>query len=213
MSDEFVSALSADLAPVSRWYVARRLALGVSAGVIVSAALMLVLLGPRPDMDQSMTTAMFWMKLAYALAFAVIAAFAAERLARPAASARERIKWLAVPVLLVIVIAAFRLAAADPDSRAVMLMGQSARVCPWRILFFALPPLAGLVWAMRGLAPTHLRQAGAAIGLAAGGAGAFVYALACTESTAPFLAIWYTLGMAASAALGWALGPLVLRWR
>jgi len=92
-------------------------------------------------------------------------------------------------------------------------MGQSARVCPWRILFFALPPLAGLVWAMRGLAPTRLRQAGAAIGLAAGGAGAFIYALACTESTAPFLAIWYTLGMAACAALGWALGPLVLRWR
>ena len=213
MSDEFLSALSADLVPVSRWYVARRLALGMSGGVIVSAALMLVLLGPRPDMDESMATAMFWMKLAYALAFAVIAGFAAERLARPAANARERIKWLAVPVLLVIVIAAFRLAVASPDSRAAMIVGQSANVCPWRILFFALPPLAGLVWAMRGLAPTHLRQAGAAIGLAAGGAGAFVYALACTESTAPFLAIWYTLGMTASAALGWALGPLVLRWR
>jgi len=213
MSDEFLSALSADLAPVSRWYVARRLATGMSGGVIVSAALMLVLLGPRPDMDQSMATTMFWMKLAYALAFAMIAGFAAERLARPAASAREQIKWLAVPILLVIVIAAFRLAAASPDSRAVMLMGQSAQVCPWRILFFALPPLAGLIWAMRGLAPTHLREAGAAIGLAAGGAGAFVYALACTESTAPFLAVWYTLGMTASAALGWALGPLVLRWR
>jgi len=213
MSDEFLRSLSADLAPVSRWTVARRLALGMSGGVIVSAVLMLVLLGPRPDMDQSMTTAMFWMKLAYALAFAVIAGFAAERLARPAASARGRIEWLAAPILLVIVIAALRLAAAAPDSRALMLMGQSARVCPWRILFFALPPLAGLVWAMRGLAPTRLREAGAAIGLAAGGAGAFVYALACTESTAPFLAIWYTLGMAACAALGWALGPLVLRWR
>ena len=213
MSDEFLSALSANLAPISRWYVARRLAIGMSGGVIVSLALMLVLLGPRPDMDQSMATTMFWMKLAYALAFAVIAGFAADRLARPAASARDRIKWIAVPILLVIVIAAFRLAAASPDSRAAMLMGQSAKVCPWRILFFALPPLAGLIWAMRGLAPTRLREAGAAIGLAAGGAGAFVYALACTESTAPFLAIWYTLGMTASAALGWALGPLVLRWR
>jgi hypothetical protein len=213
MSDEFLRALSEDLAPLSRWYVARRLVLGMSGGVIVSAVLMLVLLGPRPDMDQSMATTMFWLKLSYALAFAVIAGFASERLARPAASARGWIKWLAVPILLAIVIAAFQLAAAAPDSRAAMVVGQSARVCPWRILFFALPPLAGLVWAMRGLAPTRLREAGAAIGLAAGGAGAFIYALHCTESTTPFLAIWYTLGMTASAAIGWALGPFVLRWR
>ena len=213
MSDEFLRSLSAGLVPQSRWTVARRLALGMSGGVIVSAALMLVLLGPRPDMDQSMATAMFWMKLAYTLAFAVIASFAAERLARPAASARGRIKWLVVPILLVIAIAAFQLAGTAPAGRTAMLVGDSARVCPWRILFFALPPFIGLVWAMRGLAPTRLREAGAAIGLAAGGAGAFIYALHCTESTTPFLAIWYTLGMAASAALGWALGPLVLRWR
>jgi len=213
MSDDLLRSLSADLAPVSRWTVARRLALGMSGGVIVSAVLMLVLLGPRPDMDQSMATAMFWMKLAYTLAFAVIASFAAERLARPAASARGRIKWLVVPILLVIAIAAFQLAGTAPAGRTAMLVGDSARVCPWRILIFALPPFIGLVWAMRGLAPTRLREAGAAIGLAAGGAGAFIYALHCTESTTPFLAIWYTLGMAASAALGWALGPLVLRWR
>ena len=66
---------------------------------------------------------------------------------------------------------------------------------------------------MRALAPVRLREAGAAVGLAAGGAGAFIYALHCGEDAVPFIAVWYTLGMALSALLGWIIGPLLLRWR
>jgi hypothetical protein len=66
---------------------------------------------------------------------------------------------------------------------------------------------------MRGLAPTRLRETGAVIGLAAGGAGAFAYAWHCTETGAPFLAVWYTVGIALAALLGWLAGPRVLRWR
>ncbi|MGH6878089.1 MAG: DUF1109 domain-containing protein [Rhizomicrobium sp.] len=207
-----MAKLSANLAPVSRWSVPVRLTLGLGAGLLISMGLVLALLGPRPDMGRAMHTAMFWIKLAYPLSLALIAGFASERLARPAASARRRTGWLALPILLVFALALIEFLPSGSTTRHALLMGGSARACPFLVLGAAIPPLGGLAWAMRGLAPTRLRQAGAVIGLAAGGAGAFAYAWHCTETGAPFLAVWYTLGMGAAACLGWLLGPRLLRW-
>jgi hypothetical protein len=68
------------------------------------------------------------------------------------------------------------------------------------------------MWAMRELAPTRLRLAGAGTGLLAGSLGALVYSLHCPESAAPFIAFWYLLGMLIPTALGALLGPRLLRW-
>jgi hypothetical protein len=209
---DVIAGLVANLAPMPRAFVARRLLAGAVAGLAVSIALVLVLLGPRPDMHAALATPIFWVKLAYPLSLALIAGLASERLARPAASAHARIAWLAVPVVLVLALAAFEFASAPADARTGLLMGGSSRICPFLVLAAAIPPLLGLVWAMRGLAPTRLREAGAIIGLAAGGTGAFAYAWHCTESGAPFLAVWYTLGISAATLLGWLLGPRILRW-
>ena len=46
----------------------------------------------------------------------------------------------------------------------------------------------------------------------AGGAGAAVYALHCPELDAPFLAVWYVLGILMPVAAGALLGPRLLRW-
>lgn len=212
MSD-LVLRLTDDLAPVRRSFVARRLLIGSSAGLAVSVVLVLALLGPRPDMRAALATPMFWMKLVYPLSLALIAGLASERLARPAGSARTRIVWLCVPVLFAIAFSAIQFASVPPDARMTLLMGRSARLCPFLVFASAIPPLSGLVWAMRGLAPTRLREAGAIIGLAAGGMGAFAYAWHCTEWSAPFLATWYSLGIAFALVLGWISGPLLLRWR
>jgi len=213
MTDSLVRTLAADLAPVSPWYVARKLTVGVGVGVVLSAVLMLLVLGLRPDITHMMGTGIFWLKQAYTLVFTILAGLTAERLARPAANARQRILWLLIPLLLVFGMAAVQLSDVAAGARMPIVMGGSASVCPWRIFFFAIPPLAGLIWAMRDLAPVRLREAGAAVGLAAGGAGAFIYALHCSEDAVPFIAVWYTLGMALSALLGWIIGPLLLRWR
>jgi hypothetical protein len=211
MSD-LARQLAADLAPVPRMLVQRRLLLGLGAGFTVSLVLVLAILGPRPDMALAMHTMMFWVKLVYPLSLAAIAALAAERLARPAASAWSRLVWLPVPVVLIGLLALIAMLLAPPSARDAMLMGHSARLCPFLVLASALPPLAGLIWAMRGLAPTRLRETGFVIGLAAGGIGAFVYAWHCNETGAPFLAVWFSLGIAAAAFLGWLLGPRVLSW-
>jgi len=69
-----------------------------------------------------------------------------------------------------------------------------------------------VLWAIRGLAPTRLRLAGAAAGLLSGAVGALVYCLHCPELEAPFLGFWYLLGMLIPTAVGALLGPRLLRW-
>jgi hypothetical protein len=213
VSDELIDRLCADLRPVRPGAIARRLAAGVGVGVLVSALLMLLVLGPRPDMVPASATAMFWVKAAYTLALAWIGLWAAERLARPAAEVGQRLAWFAVPLAGLAFLALVQLASAPAQMRGPLILGGSANVCPWFILALSIPPLCGLVWAMRGLAPTRLRLAGAVAGLAAGGAGSFVYAIHCTESAAPFVALWYTLGVLAAGFAGFLLGPRVLHWR
>lgn len=210
---ELPRQLSAGLAAIPPSFVPRRLLLGLGAGALVSIVWVLAFLRLRPDLAGAIGTTMFWMKLAYPLSLAVIAGLAAERLARPAASARDRLAWLTLPFGAVALIGIVQFVIAAPQSREAIVMGGSASLCPFLVLATSLPPLLGLIWAMRGLAPTRLRETGAVIGLAAGGVGAFAYAWHCTEWGAPFLAFWYTLGILGAAALGALLGPLLLRWK
>ena len=211
MSEDLISRLIRDLRPVPRQTVVRRLAIGVCAGAAVSAVLIALTFGFRPDMVRA-GGAMFWVKLAYGLGLGGLALWTCERLARPAGRSGRRARWLAAPVLALAGLAAWQLASAPAAMRTPMLMGHSALLCPWLILGFSMPPLAGLTWAARGLAPTRLRLTGAMIGLAAGGAGVVVYALHCDERAAPFLALWYTLGMLFSGLVGALTGPRLLRW-
>jgi hypothetical protein len=93
-----------------------------------------------------------------------------------------------------------------------MLRGISWTVCSANIALLSLPVFVALVWLMKGLAPTRLRLSGAAAGLAAGAVAALVYTLHCPELEAPFLALWYVLGMLIPAAFGAVAGPWLLRW-
>jgi hypothetical protein len=101
---------------------------------------------------------------------------------------------------------------APADRQAVVWLGDTWRLCPWRILALAAPIYLTVTFGLRRLAPTRLAQAGAAAGLMAGGLAGAVYGLYCQESTAPFVAVWYTAGFAASALVGALLGPRLLRW-
>lgn len=210
---ELARRLSEGLAPVRPWFVPRRLLFGMALGAMVSIVWVIAFLQLRPDLIPAMATAMFWAKLAYPLALAAIATFAAERLARPAGHARRRLAWLALPFAAVALFAFVQYLAMPPRLHGVIVTGGSARVCSLLVLASSLPPFAGLIWAMRGLAPTRLRETGAVIGLAAGGVGAFAYAWHCTEWGAPFLALWYTAGILAASLLGAITGPLLLRWK
>ena len=134
-----------------------------------------------------------------------------ERQARAGAQARTPLWLLAVPVVALVVAASVQLS--DPKANsAALIMGTSADVCPLLILMLSLPIFGGLLLALRRLAPTRLGLAGAVAGLTAGGWAAVVYAFHCPESTAPFIVIWYSLGIVLATALGAAVGRFALRW-
>ena len=69
------------------------------------------------------------------------------------------------------------LANASPDERLPLVMGKSWLSCALSIAYESAPVLVGMLWAVKGLAPTRPAQAGACAGLASAAAGAVVYAL------------------------------------
>jgi hypothetical protein len=213
MTDDLLDALARDIAPRPARRVGPRLALALGVGAFVSLAGVMVLLGPRSDFPAALGTAMFWTKLFYVLALAAAALGCVERLARPGGEVRRRVGWLAAPVAAMALAALAQWILAPTAMHQTLLMGNSAAVCPWLIITAAAPIFVALAWAMRGLAPTRLRTAGAMAGLAAGAAGAVVYALHCREAGGAFVLVWYSLGVLAPAVFGWLAGPTLLRWR
>jgi hypothetical protein len=115
-------------------------------------------------------------------------------------------------VLLVWVLAAITWVGATPAEQPALLWGRTWRTCALSITAMASPVFVASILALRRLAPTRPTLAGAAAGALAAGAGAAVYALHCPELAAPFLAVWYVLGMAIPVILGAALGRWLLRW-
>ena len=189
-----------------------RLLVPLAVGALVSVAAMWSWLGIRPDLSHAMATGAYWMKFFYTLAIAVMALLAAMKLGRPGADADRRIWLIVIPVIAIVILAALALAVAPQGARDHLLFGSSSDVCPWRIVLLSLPVLGGAMWGMRRLAPTNLVLSGVVAGLIAGAAGAWIYAFHCDESAAPFVAVWYTLGIAAVAILGGVLGKWLLRW-
>lgn len=207
---DLIDLLSSEAGPAPKVSIARRLVPAGLLGGLIAAILVLAMLGLIP---QSMFAEPGpWIKIAYASALTFAAAWLVARLGKPGASGRQA--FLAVMgVVGVMAIAGVISYLGTPESeRAAALMGHSWLVCPWAILSLSLPVLIGSFWAMRGLAPTNLAFAGAACGVFSGAVAALAYALACTEPAAPFIAVWYTLGIALSGAFGAFLGPKFLRW-
>lgn len=209
-TDDLIQALARGAGPAPRGVVARRIGPVMLLGLVASVVLAFVVLGFVPA--HTFAFAAPWFKLAYAAAMVAAAAWLTARLARPV----SRTSAPAMAVLVVAVAAAgvglLSWWATPREARFTGLLGHSWALCPWFVLALSTPALAGLLWALRHLAPTRPRAAGFAAGLLAGSLGAAGYALACTELAMSFVAAWYTLGILMTGVLGALLGPRVLRW-
>ena len=211
-TEELVTLLAAGAAPVPVNAVGRRFAVAMGWGMSGALLLLVLTLGLRADLIQAAGELMFWLKPAFVAALALAGLVAAERLARPGMRLGLVRAALAAPVLLLWLAAAVVLANAAPAQRAELIFGETWKSCPFNIALISLPLFAAALWAMKGLAPTRLALAGASAGLLAGALGALVYALHCPESAAPFLAVWYVLGITIPTLAGALLGPRPLRW-
>jgi hypothetical protein len=211
-TDELVSLLATGSEAVDTGLPMRRYLIAVLAGTAVAMLLTAEWLGVRPTLMRDLSVPMFWAKEAFCTALGAAGLVAVARLARPG----SRLGWVraavAAPVIAMWLLAAVALLAANPQNRAELIFGQTARVCPFLIALISTPLFVGIFGAMRGLAPTRLRLAGAAGGFAAGSMAALAYSTHCPELAAPFLGIWYVLGILIPTAVGAWAGPRLLHW-
>jgi hypothetical protein len=212
-TDELIRMLATGAEPVSFRPPGRRLASGLVPAAIASTVLMAMALGLNPELAATAADPMFWVKLGLGGAVLCAGWLACVRLSQPGAKLGSGPAAIALAAVLGIwMLAALAIAAAGPDQRSALWWGQTWAGCPWNIAALSAPALAATLWAMRGLAPTRLRRAGAAAGLLSGALGALVYTLHCPELAAPFIAVWYLVGMAIPTVAGATLGARALRW-
>lgn len=213
-TDDLIDFLAREPAPPpGRQTERRRFSAGILAGLAASSLLMLGLLGLRPDLAQVSQTPMFWVRLAFPSAIGVAALLVTLRLSRPGTRVGgSRWAGLGLPILLVWVLAGVVLAQVPVDARGALVLGHTWKVCSTLIALLSLPSIVAVFWAVRGMAPVHLRLAGAAAGLLAGAMAAITYCLHCPEMAPPFWSVWYLLGMLIAGGLGALAGPRWLRW-
>jgi Uncharacterized protein conserved in bacteria len=213
-TDDLIALLAREPAPPPGSQApARRFSLGIVAGLGTSAALMLGLLGLRPDLAQVIHDPMFWVRLAFPLAVGASALLITLRLSRPGAAVGGG-RWLglAVSVLLAWALAGVVLGEVPAGDRGALVLGHTWKVCSTLIAILSLPSIVAVFWAVRGMAPVRLRLAGAMAGLLGGAMAATAYCLHCPEMAPPFWSLWYLLGMVVAGGIGALAGPRWLRW-
>lgn len=211
-TDDLIAALSLDAPAIPPHQIERGLLVWMIPAGLVALCGVMFWLGLRPDLSAAVTGPTFWAKAAYTLALGIAGFWLLARLGRPGSSARQPLILLGAVVILVVALAVIELTAMPADDRISAMMGRSWRVCPRNILVLAAAVAPFVFFAARRFAPTRPMFAGAAAGLLTAGLAATFYGLHCPEHTAAFVAIWYTLGMALSAAIGAVVGRFAFRW-
>ena len=211
-TDDLISMLATGVTPVDRHVVSRRFGIALAVGAAVATLLVASTLHFRTDLAEVAATPLFWAKVALPLSLLLGALWMATRLARPGMATGACWPGIAVPFVAVWLGAAYVLAGTPPGERAAAVLGQTWRVCPFAIAMLSAPVFIAVFWALRGLAPTRLRLAGAVGGLLSGAVATLAYCLHCPEMGVAFWGVWYVLGMMVPTFAGALLGHRLLRW-
>ncbi|MGR3454631.1 NrsF family protein [Pseudooceanicola sp.] len=211
-TEDLIAELASAPAPVPATTLERRAAVGVGLGLLVTAALFLGLLGPRPDLPGVLSQPVVLAKTLLPLVLGALALALALRAARPAVAggALARAIWAVPAAVAGLVLWAF--AATPPEARMAAFIGHSIGVCLPAVVILSLPVYAGLVAALRKGAPVRPALCGGLAGLAAGGFACAIYSTFCVEDTPLFYGIWYALAVGAAGVGGAVAGARVLRW-
>lgn len=214
-TDDFVKLLAANSAALpsgARVNLGRRFVALAAGGVAAAALIMTLEFGIRRFYGDDLQGAMYWVRLAFVSLVGASGLAMTWRLLHPGVALARWPVGVWLPIVTMAGLAVQVLIAAPAEAREDLIFGSTWKVCSVSIVTLAVPVFAALIVALRSGAPTRPRHAGAAAGFAAGGLGALVYTLHCPELAAPFLVVWYGLGMLLPAAAGALLGPRLLRW-
>jgi hypothetical protein len=210
-TDDLIQLLVADQRAPSI-SVERRLAIAVTVGLVVTAALFWISLGLRDDIVAAAATPRFIFKVVESLLLAGTAALLVLRLARPGADTRAATAAvLAAPALLASTLVA-ELLLVSPAQWQTKLVGSNSIACITAIPLLSLPLLVCALYALREAAPTRPGLAGGVAGMLAGGLAAAFYAMQCPDDSPLFVAVWYSVAILAVSLVGAMAGQRVLRW-
>ena len=211
-TEGLVSLLASGAEAVDWKAPTRRYLAAIGTAAVLAVVLTQLWLGVRPSLLSDFAVPMFWIKETFCVVLGVAGLVAVSRLARPGSRLGLVPAGLAAPVLVMWVLAGAVLYSADVESRKVLVFGLTSDVCPLAIAVISAPVFCATFLSLQAMAPTQLRLAGAAGGFAAGAVGALAYSLHCPELAAPFIGIWYLLGILIPTIIGTLLGPHLLRW-
>jgi len=211
-TDDLIAMLSTNVDPVDRRQLVRTVSAAVLVGGAVALGAMLFALGVRADLSNVGALTYLPLKLVFTLGTLVLTSIALTKLARPGGERSTPIALVALPFLMVMVLAAVSLAAAPSSHWERMILGDQWLECLLSVPIIAIVPFAAIVWALRRTAPTDLVRSGALGGLVAGAVSATAYAFHCVDDSLPFVALWYGGTIALCTLAGAKLGPRLLRW-
>lgn len=208
-TDDLIKALSQDrtvAAPPSR-----RIALELACGGAMMIALFSMLLGPRPDLSEVLSSPRFLLKPIVSLILMAAALGLLLRVAVPVVVVGRwrHAFWLPAALLMsAVLLELLLLPSAEWSTRAI---GHNGLWCLTMIPMLAIAPLACALHALRAAAPGDARLAGAVAGLCAAGFAATAYALHCSDDSPLFVALWYLPAMAVVTTAGAVAGDRLLR--
>jgi len=211
-TDDLVALLSLNPEPVDRGWTVRTLGVAVGTGSVLALGFTIVALGVRPDLMTARALIFVVIKLFFAIGIVSLALVYLTRLARPGAQRKTSSFLIAMPFLVIVVLAAISLGLAPSSHWDKMIAGDQWLECLVSVPVIAIVPFAISIWAVRRAAPTNLARTGAFAGLIAGGVSAMAYTLHCTDDSLPFVAVWYGGTIVLCTLAGAALGPRLLRW-
>jgi hypothetical protein len=211
-TDDLIEIISTNVEAVDYREPQRLVLISAALGAVVALVAMVLVLGVRTDLSELRSWLFVAAKSTFAGAIIGISLANLTRIARPGGEHRVSLSLGLLPFGGALIAATASLAIMPLSDWKAMIFGEYWLLCLVCIPLNAIVPFAGIIWAMRQLAPTNLTLAGAMAGRAAGGISAFVYALHCTDDSLPFIALWYSLTIAVCALLGGLVGQRLLRW-
>lgn len=209
-TDDLIDALAAGLQPAPP---ARLNALLLACAAAASVAAVAILLGVRPALAEVLSSPNTWMKGLYTAGLAGAALWLSARAGRPGVDTRAPLAALAAVAGLAVFWGALELLMTPGSERLADWLGRTWTVCGRNILLVSAAAAVPTFLSARRLAPTRPAFSGFALGVATGGIAATAYGvLHCPESTAAFVATWYTIGIALAGVIGAVAGRFALRW-
>jgi hypothetical protein len=209
-TDQLIASLAADLKPARPLPPpATRLAAWMALA-LATAALGVVLLGPRADLAQSVRSAAFLSRQGIALVAGLLAAWSALVLGVPGAerSTLQRAAPLFVMAAWLLMLGAPLLA---DDTAGSRLAHAFEWVCAARVTVLAIPPGVALYVMLRRAAPLRAGWTGALAALGAAAVGAAAIQCICPVDSPAHLLVAHALPVLVFAVAGILIGRLTLR--